>query len=155
MWDKIITIKRTTDLNYFSLCALNLFNTRVSQFELKYWNRVTFPRHSNLLRCTWIYINLHILFLKMVVNTKILDSKALYNQPYAIKILSFVFWIQNINLIEVLHKYMYHFSLVELLNWYPDIIVYNEPFLFQLQKTPKKGLFWHDHNHLLVFVAIS
>ncbi len=35
---KIITIKRTKDLNYFSLCALYLFNTRVSQFELNYWN---------------------------------------------------------------------------------------------------------------------
>ncbi len=34
MWAKIITIKRTKDLNYFRLCALNLFNTRVSQFEL-------------------------------------------------------------------------------------------------------------------------
>ncbi len=49
MWAKIITIKRTKDLNYFSLCAFNLFNTRVSQFELNYW---TCPRHSNLLRCT-------------------------------------------------------------------------------------------------------
>ncbi len=27
MWAKIITIKRTKDLNYFSLCALNLFYT--------------------------------------------------------------------------------------------------------------------------------
>ncbi len=27
MWTKIITIKRTKDLNYFSLCALNLQNT--------------------------------------------------------------------------------------------------------------------------------
>ncbi len=36
MWDTIITIKRTKDLNYFSLCALNVFNTRVSQFELNY-----------------------------------------------------------------------------------------------------------------------
>ncbi len=52
MWDKIITIKRTKYLNYFSLCALNLFNTRVSQFELNYWNKLTFPQHSNLLRCT-------------------------------------------------------------------------------------------------------
>ncbi len=52
MWAKIITIKRTKDLNYFSLCALNLFNTRVSQFELNYWNKLTFPRHSNLLRCS-------------------------------------------------------------------------------------------------------
>ncbi len=52
MWAKIITIKRTKDLNYFSLCALNLFNTRVSQFELNYWNKWTFPQHSNLLRCT-------------------------------------------------------------------------------------------------------
>ncbi len=32
----IITIKRTKDLNYFSLCALHLFNTQVSQFELNY-----------------------------------------------------------------------------------------------------------------------
>ncbi len=52
MWAKITTIKRTKDLNYFSLCALNLFNTRVSQFELNYWNKGTFPRHTNLLRCT-------------------------------------------------------------------------------------------------------
>ncbi len=50
----IITIKRTKDLNYFSLCGLNLFNTRVSQFELNYGNKWTFPRHSNLLRCTCI-----------------------------------------------------------------------------------------------------
>ncbi len=41
MWAKIITIKRTKDLNYFSLCALNLFNTRVSQFELNYWNKLS------------------------------------------------------------------------------------------------------------------
>ncbi len=49
---QIITIKRTKDLNYFSLCAFHLFNTRVSQFELNYWNKWTFPQHSNLLRCT-------------------------------------------------------------------------------------------------------
>ncbi len=35
-----------------SLCALDLFNTRVSQFELNYWNKLTFPQHSNLLRGT-------------------------------------------------------------------------------------------------------
>ncbi len=52
MWAKIITIKRTKDLNYFSLWAFNLFNTRVSQFELNYWNKWTFPRHSNLFRYT-------------------------------------------------------------------------------------------------------
>ncbi len=51
MWAKILTIKITKDLNYFSLCALNLFNTWVSQFELNYWNKWTFPRHS-LLRYT-------------------------------------------------------------------------------------------------------
>ncbi len=39
MWAKIITIKRTKDLNYFSLCAFNLFNT---QFELNYWNKWLF-----------------------------------------------------------------------------------------------------------------
>ncbi len=54
MWATIITIKRTKDLNYFSLCALCLFNIRVSQFVLNYWNKWTFPRHSNLLRCTCI-----------------------------------------------------------------------------------------------------
>ncbi len=32
-------LKRTKDLNYFSLCALNLLNTWVSQFELNYWNK--------------------------------------------------------------------------------------------------------------------
>ncbi len=52
MWAKIITIKRTKDLNYFSLCAFNLFNKRVSQCEMNYWNKWTSPRHSNLLRCT-------------------------------------------------------------------------------------------------------
>ncbi len=49
---KIIIIKRTEDLNYFSQCALNVFNTRVSQFDINYWNKWIFPRHSNLLRCT-------------------------------------------------------------------------------------------------------
>ncbi len=42
MWAKITTIKWTKDLNYFNLCALNLFNTQVSQFELNYWNKLTF-----------------------------------------------------------------------------------------------------------------
>jgi len=54
MCAKIITIKRTKDLNYFSLCALNLFNTQVSHLELNYWNKWTFPQHSSLLRCTCI-----------------------------------------------------------------------------------------------------
>ncbi len=58
MWAKIITIKITKDLNYFSLCALNLFNTQVSQFELNYWNKWTCPRHYNLLRCTCIICNI-------------------------------------------------------------------------------------------------
>ncbi len=49
-----VTIKRTKDLNYFSLCALDLFNKRVSQLQLNYWNKLTFPWHSNLLRCTCI-----------------------------------------------------------------------------------------------------
>ncbi len=40
MWAKIITIKGTKDLNYFSLCVLNLFNTQVSQFEFNYWNEL-------------------------------------------------------------------------------------------------------------------
>ncbi len=36
--------------------ALNLFNTQVSQFELNYLNQLTFPRHSNLLRCTCTWL---------------------------------------------------------------------------------------------------
>ncbi len=56
MWAKIITIKKNRDLNYFSLCALNLSNTWISQFKLNYWNKWTFPRHSNLLRCTCIFV---------------------------------------------------------------------------------------------------
>ncbi len=60
MWAKIITIKRTKKTNYFSLCALNLCNTRVSQFDLNYWNKWTFPQHSNLLRCTSVYIYIYI-----------------------------------------------------------------------------------------------
>ncbi len=52
---KIITIKRTKGLNYFRLCALNLFNTQVWIFELNYLNKLTFTRHSNLLRCTFIH----------------------------------------------------------------------------------------------------
>ncbi len=52
-----------SNLGYFSLCALNLFNTQVSQFELNYWNKLTFPWHSNLLRCTCIYNVYYIPFL--------------------------------------------------------------------------------------------
>ncbi len=57
--------KRTKDLNYFSLCALNLFNTQVSQFDLNYRNKWTFPRHSNLWRCTCVcaYIYIYNYFL--------------------------------------------------------------------------------------------
>ncbi len=58
MWAEIITIKITKDLNYFSLCAFNLFNTQVSQFELNSWNKWTFPSYSNLLRCTCISHNI-------------------------------------------------------------------------------------------------
>ncbi len=34
------------------------FNTRVSQFELNYWNKLTFPWHSNLLRCICIHMDM-------------------------------------------------------------------------------------------------
>ncbi len=51
-------LKEPKTKNYFSLCALNLFNTRVSQFELNYWNKWTFPRHCNLFRCTCICAHL-------------------------------------------------------------------------------------------------
>ncbi len=56
-WDVPITTQQKniytfSEFHRFSLCALNLFDTRVSQFELNYWNKWTFPRHSNLLRWT-------------------------------------------------------------------------------------------------------
>ncbi len=37
MWAKIITIKSNKVLNYFSLCALDLFNTQVSL----HWSWIT------------------------------------------------------------------------------------------------------------------
>ncbi len=87
MWAKIITIKRPKDLNYFSLCALNLFNIQVSQFELNYWNQLTFPQHSNVLRCTCmlhiiyttytIYIYIYILQLQVVPKLAINQSPIL------------------------------------------------------------------------------
>ncbi len=52
---------RTKDLNYFSLCAFNLFNTRVSQFELNYWNKLIF--HDILIywdATIYIYIYIYI-----------------------------------------------------------------------------------------------
>ncbi len=72
MWAEIIRIKRTKDLNYFSLCALNLFNTRVSQFEMNYWNKWTFPRHSYLLRCTCSNCSISINYIIInIINTMI------------------------------------------------------------------------------------
>ncbi len=56
---KIMKIKRTKDLNCLSQCALNLFNTQVSQFELNYWNKWTFPQHLHLLRCTCKLLYFH------------------------------------------------------------------------------------------------
>ncbi len=56
IWAKIITIKRTTGLNYFSLCALNLFNTQVSQFELNYWNIIYWDAPVCVCVCIYIYI---------------------------------------------------------------------------------------------------
>ncbi len=47
---KIITIKRTKDLNYFSLCALNLFNTEINELFhniLIYWDAPV---------CMYVYI---------------------------------------------------------------------------------------------------
>ncbi len=50
---KIITIKRTKDIKLLQSECIE-FNAQVSQFELNYWNKLTFPWHSNLLRCTCI-----------------------------------------------------------------------------------------------------
>ncbi len=76
MWAKIITIKRTKDLNYFSLCALNLFNTRDSQFELNYWNKITFPQHSNFLKCTFSIRNIVMWHLQLVFQTYFCQQRA-------------------------------------------------------------------------------
>ncbi len=78
MWAKIITITRTKDLNCFCLCAWNLFNTRVSQFESNYWNKWTFPRHSNLLRCTCINIHSAIFIVCFV------DDSGRFSQIHAV-----------------------------------------------------------------------
>ncbi len=67
---KIITIKKTKDLNYFSLCSVNLFNTQVSQFELNSWNKWTFPRHSNLLRCTCMCQQWHFIMVPLLCWSK-------------------------------------------------------------------------------------
>ncbi len=59
MWAKIITIKEPKALNYFSLCALKLFNT-VSQFEVNYWNELS---HDILIywdASIYIYIYIYI-----------------------------------------------------------------------------------------------
>ncbi len=56
LYPSMLTESWVEDLNYFSLCALNIFNTWVSQFELNYWNKWTFLRHSNLLRCTCMFV---------------------------------------------------------------------------------------------------
>ncbi len=40
-----------------AVCVHLIYLIRISQFELNYWNKWTFPRHSNLLRCTCIYIS--------------------------------------------------------------------------------------------------
>ncbi len=43
------------DLNSVHTDWSILCNIRVSQFELNYWNKWTFPRYSNLLRCTCMW----------------------------------------------------------------------------------------------------
>ncbi len=49
--------------------AMNLFNTRVSQFELNYWNKLTFPQHSNLLRCICKLHNFYVIwYIYILVN---------------------------------------------------------------------------------------
>ncbi len=78
MWAKVITIKWTKDLNYFSLCALNVFNTRVSQFELNYWNKLTFSRHSNLLTCTCVSQSLPTVLLHTQKGLLFLNQKSTY-----------------------------------------------------------------------------
>ncbi len=42
----------------------------VSQFELNYWNKYTFPRHSNLLRCTCIWYHSNPTLIKNVAAKK-------------------------------------------------------------------------------------
>ncbi len=60
MWAKIISIKRTKDLNYFSLCAFNLFNNKFHNLSLTaeindlfhniliYWDAPVYASHVAL-----------------------------------------------------------------------------------------------------------
>ncbi len=67
MWAKIITIKRTKDLNYFCLCALDLFNTQVYNLS---W--IT----------DYILIEMH-LYMTLLVKLNILCSKSVILQILA------------------------------------------------------------------------
>ncbi len=74
MWAKIITIKRTKDLNYFSLCAFNLFNTQVSQFELNYWKKNNFSTIFKFIEMHLYKLTTCILTLRSKINTCIRSS---------------------------------------------------------------------------------
>ncbi len=55
MWAQIITIKRTKGLKTTSVCVHWIYLIhRFYQLELNYWNKITFPRHSNYWDCTCI-----------------------------------------------------------------------------------------------------
>ncbi len=81
-------LKETKDLNYFSLCALNLFNTRVSQFcveELSYWNNELF--HDIL-----IYWDAPVVYFIILVGDQNIFKLQLYNE-YGLKVHTLRLWI--------------------------------------------------------------
>ncbi len=49
-------LKATVKETWASIPPQQCHKLITSQFELNYWNKLTFPRHSNLLRCTCIYM---------------------------------------------------------------------------------------------------
>ncbi len=61
-----IIIKRTKDLNYFSLCALNLFNTRVSQFDNFSMAFKFIDMHLYVYIYIYIYIYIYSVWVKMI-----------------------------------------------------------------------------------------
>ncbi len=106
MW-ALITIKRTKDLNYFSLCALNLFNTQVSQFELNYCNKWTFPQNSNLLRCTCI--NKNVAKLTTAADCKNLCKNSLQRDFYAFLFFYSTPWCVQFTLLALKKNFFFFF----------------------------------------------
>ncbi len=106
MWAKIITIKRTKDLNYFSLCALNLFNTRVSQFDLNYWNKWAF--HDILIYWdkpvdTYTHTRTEQNYKRNELNSKIKDFFYIHKRPVSLKYCSQICVSEHFSFAKIIH----------------------------------------------------